>query len=223
MCEAHDWLRPDRWESRPSARRQRAMKTNITLLAFAASLLCAPAAFAGLIVSAPVDVVGNLPAATFIADRYGTNTYKDWGNEPYVAVNPLNTSEILVSSFSYSSSSTSSGANVFYSTNGGTSWTSQFSVPAPANDDVVPNDWNFAYNSAGVLHGSILGGGNIYQGATANPTSLAAWSYTGGGAPINTVSRGTSDQPWIALQGTNVFVAYDAFQAGFVNPTEHVA
>ena len=191
------------------------MKTNITLLAFAASLLCAPAAFAGLIVSAPVDVVGNLPAATFIADRYGTNTYKDWGNEPYVAVNPLNMSEILVSSFSYSSSSTSSGANVFYSTNGGTSWTSQFSVPAPANGVVVPNDWNFAYNSAGVLHGTILGGGNIYQGATSDPTSLAAWSYTGGGTPINVAaSARNADQPWIALSGSRVFVAYDDFHSG---------
>ena len=73
-----------------------------------------------------------------------------------------------------------------------------------------------------MLHGTILGGGNIYQGATANPTSLAAWNYTGGGTAINTVSPGTSDQPWIALHGTNVYVAYDAFQAGFVNPTERV-
>jgi hypothetical protein len=75
-----------------------------------------------------------------------------------------------------------------------------------------------------VLHGTILGSdGNIYQGASTNPTSLAAWSYTGGGTPINTASRGLSDQPWLTLSGSNVFVAYDAFQAGFVNPTERVA
>ena len=199
-------------------------KTYFKLLAFAPGLLAAPAAVAGIIVSAPVDVIGNLPLAQFTADGYATNTYKDWGNEPYVAVNPLNTSEIFVSSFSYSTSSTSSGANVFRSTNGGTSWSSLFTVPAPANGVTIPNDWNFAYNSAGVLHGTILGSdGNIYQGATANPTSLAAWSYTGGGTPINTASRGLSDQPWITLSGSNVFVAYDAFQAGFVNPTERVA
>jgi hypothetical protein len=191
------------------------MKTKFKLFAFAASLLFAPAAFAGLIVSAPVDVIGNLSLSQFTTLGYGTNTYKDWGNEPYVAVNPLNTSQILVSSFSYGTSSTSAGANVFYSTNGGTGWTSQFSVPAPASGVGIPNDWNFAYNSAGVLHGTILGGGNIYQGATANPTSLAAWTYTGGGTPINiAASAGNADQPWIALSGSRVFVAYDDFHSG---------
>src|SRR5437667_10693046 len=191
-------------------------KTYFKLLAFAPRLLAAPAAVAGIIVSAPVDVIGNLPLAQFTADGYATNTYKDWGNEPYVAVNPLNTSEIFVSSFSYSTSSTSSGANVFRSTNGGTSWSSLFTVPAPANGVTIPNDWNFAYNSAGVLHGTILGSsGNIYQGATANPTSLAAWSYTGGGTPINTaLSLTHADQPWISLSGNRVFVAYDDFHSG---------
>ena len=166
----------------------------LRLFAAAPGLLMAPAAFAGLIVSAPVDVIGNLPAATFTGLGYGTRSYKDWGNEPYVAVNPVNTNEVFVSSFSFSTSSTSSGANAFFSTNGGSSWTSQFSVPAPANGVTIPNDWTFAYNSAGILHGTVLGGGNIYQGATANPTSLAAWSYTGGGTPINpTASAGSAD------------------------------
>lgn len=97
----------------------------------------------------------------------------------------------------------------------------QFSVPAPSNGVTIPNDWRFEYNSAGVLHGAILGGGNIFQGATGNPTSLAGWSYTGGGTPINTaVSRGNADQPWIALQGNNVFVAYDDFHS---NTGERVA
>ncbi len=193
----------------------------LKLFAVAPALLVAPAAFAGLIVSAPVDVIGNLPAATFTSLGYGTNTYKDWGNEPFVAVNPLNTNQAFISSFSFSTSSTSSGANVFFSTTGGSSWTSQFSVPAPANGVRIPNDWNFAYNSAGTLHGTVLGGGNIYQGATADPTSLAAWSYTGGGTPINTAfSAGKADQPWIALQGARVFVAYDDFHS---NTAERVA
>ena len=118
---------------------------------------------AGLIVGTPIDVIGNLPAAQFIGDRYGTNTYKDWGNEPYVAVNPTNPNDVFVSSFAYNTSSTTSGANVFYSTNGGTNWTSLFTVPSPVNGLTIPNDWTFAYNGAGALHGTILGGGNIYQ------------------------------------------------------------
>jgi len=192
------------------------MKAIFKLFAFASGLLAAPAAIAGIVVSAPVDVIGNLPLAQFTADGYGTNTYKDWGNEPFVAVNPLNTSEIFVSSFSYGTSTTSSGANVFRSTNGGTSWTSLFTVPAPANGVGIPRDWNFTYNSAGVLHGSLLGSdGNIYQGATSNPTSLAAWSYTGGGTPINTaLSLTRADQPWLALSGSRVAVAYDDFHSG---------
>ena len=194
----------------------------LRLFAIAAGLLVAPAAFAGLIVSAPVDVIGNLPVARFTMAGYGTRAYKDWGNEPFVAVNPLNTNDVFISSFSFSTATSASGdANVFYSTNGGANWTSQFSVPAPVNGVTIPNDWTFAYDSAGTLHSAILGARNIYQGATANPTSAAAWSYTGGGTRINTVaSTGNADQPWIALQGTEVFVAYDDFHS---NTGERVA
>ena len=49
----------------------------LRLFAVAPGLLIAPAAFAGLIVSAPVDVIGNLPAATFTGLGYGTRSYKD--------------------------------------------------------------------------------------------------------------------------------------------------
>jgi hypothetical protein len=92
------------------------------LFVLAAGLLGAPAAVAGLIVSAPVDVIGNLPAARFTMAGYGTRAYKDWGNEPFVAVNPLNTNDVFISSFSFKTSQSISGdANVFYSTNGGAS------------------------------------------------------------------------------------------------------
>jgi hypothetical protein len=184
------------------------------LLVLAAGMLMAPPVFAGLIVDAPVDVIGNLSAGRFTMVGYGTRPYKDWGNEPFVAVNPLNTNDVFISSFSFNTAGSLSGdANVFYSTNGGANWTSQFSVPPPARGVTIPSDWTFAYDSSGILHGAILGGEpapNVYQGMTANPTSANAWSYTGGGTPINTVaSTGHADQPWIAVQGGKVFVAYD--------------
>ena len=189
----------------------------LKLSAFAATLLTAPAAFAGLIVGAPVDVVGNLPLATFVGNNFATQSYKDWGNEPFVAVNPTNTNDIVVSSFAFETPRNSQ-ASIFYSTNGGTSWTLQKTIPPPSVSVGVPRDWNFTYNSSGVLHGTILGSdGNIYQGATTNPTSLAAWSYTGGGAPINTAASLThADQPWLALNRSNVFVGYDVFASGTV-------
>jgi len=190
--------------------------------ALAIVLHSAPAAWAGpLLLNPVVDVIGNIPLSQFTADGYATNTYKDWGNEPYIAVNPLNPSEMVVSSFSYGTSSTTGGANIFYSTTGGASWTSQFTVPAPAAGVGIANDWNFSYDSAGVLHAAVLGGCsnnadtcNVYQGSTTNPTSLAAWTWTGGGTPINTsASAGNADQPWIATQGGKVFIGYDDFHS----------
>src|SRR5262245_13969906 len=111
----------------------------LKLLAVAPGLLAAPATFADLLVSAPIDLIGTLPVATFTGLGYATRLYKDWGNEPFVAVNPLDTNDIFISSFAFSTSSTTSGANVFYSTNGGSSWTAQFSVPSPASGLTIPN------------------------------------------------------------------------------------
>jgi hypothetical protein len=178
-------------------------------------MLPASEAFASLIVRAPVDVIGNLPLTEFTASRYGTRPYKDWGNEPSVAVDPANPNNIVISSFSFGTSSTGGGANILYSTTGGSSWTSQFSVPAPAAGVGIPNDWRFLYDDSGALHGGVLGGCdacNVFHGTTADPTSLAGWTWTGGGAPINTpASTGRADQPWITLRGSNVFIAYDDF------------
>jgi hypothetical protein len=182
--------------------------------AFAMGLLSAPAAFADLIVGVPIDVVGNLPTATFVGDHFATQSYKDWGNEPFVAVNPINPNDIVISSFSFGAPRNPDAA-LFYSTNGGSNWTLQFTVPQPSPSVAIPNDWTFAYDSGGTLHGAVLGGGNIYQGMTTNPSSLAAWSWTGGGTQINTApSSGRADQPWIALQGGDVYVAYNDLHSG---------
>ncbi len=194
-------------------------------------VLAMSAASAGVTINAPVDVIGNLFAGQFAADGYGTNTYKDWGNEPSVTVNPLNPMQIVVSSFSYGTNTTTNGANYFYSTNGGALWNSVFTAPSPRPGVGIPNDWRFAYDSGGLLHAAALGGCsanntcNIYHGTTTSPTSLAAWTWTGGNGTatqINTVlnplSAGFADQPWIAVQsggaGGKVFVGYDDFHAG---------
>lgn len=195
------------------------MKNFPKLVAVLSGLLAAPASMASFILNAPVDVIGNLPLATFTSNNYANTADKDRGNEPYVAVNPVNPNEIVVSSFSFGTSSTTTGAEIFYSTNAGVSWTSQRTVPAPANGVLIPDDWNFAYDSAGVLHGAVLGSRgsnvNIYQGATTDPTSLAAWSWTGGGTNINNAhSANNADQPWLAVQGGKVFVGYDDFNGG---------
>ena len=95
----------------------------------------------------------------------------------------------------------------------------------PASNVRIPNDWRFAYDAAGTLHGLVLGGCssgcNVYQGSTTNPTSPAAWSWTGGGAPINiAASASHADQPWLAIGGGKIFAAYDDFHS---NSGERVA
>lgn len=193
------------------------MKASIGLspAAFAAALLVTSPAFAGLTVNAAIDVIGHLSSADFTGNGYGTNSYKDWGNEPSVAVNPLNPNQILVSSFAYGSGP-SSGADVFYSSNGGQSWTSSFTITQPGSVN-IPNDWRFAYDSAGTLHGAVLGGCNncnIYAGSSANPNG-AGWTWSGGGAAINSAgSANVADQPWLAVSGSKVYVAYDSFAGG---------
>jgi hypothetical protein len=195
----------------------------LRLSALAAGLLAPATAFAGLIVSAPIDVVGNLPLAQFVGDNFATQAYKDWGNEPYVTVNPTNTNQIVVSSFAFGAPP-NADASFFYSTNGGTSWTAQFSVPQPSAAVTIPTDWNFDYDSAGTLHAAVLGcsgakcaNNNVYFGTTTNPTTPAAWTWTNAGAQINTApSSGNADQPWLKLSGNNVLVAYDDFHASVV-------
>jgi hypothetical protein len=118
------------------------------LFALAPGLLAAPATFASLVVNAPIDVLGNLPLATFVGDHLATQNHKDWGNEPFVAVNPTNTNEIVVSSFAFGTARNPDAA-LFYSTNGGTSWTLQFTVPSSSAGVAIPNDWTFAYDSTG--------------------------------------------------------------------------
>ena len=181
------------------------------------SAIGAPAG-AALVVNAPIDVIGNLSPGDFTDNGYGTNTYNDWGNEPSVAFNPVNTNHLLVSSFAYGSSSTT-GADVFSSANAGTSWSSQFTITQPSSTVGIPNDWRFVFNGAGTLHGAVLGGCNtcnVYAGSSTNPTG-AGWTWSGGGASINTAaSAGSADQPWIAGSPSNpnqVFVAYDDFHS----------
>ncbi|HEX9255098.1 MAG TPA: hypothetical protein VF938_06115, partial [Candidatus Angelobacter sp.] len=61
--------------------------------AIAAALTVVKAAQA---VAPPVDVVGHLSSSEF-ASYIAPQSYRDWGNEPCIAVNPTNPQEIVIS------------------------------------------------------------------------------------------------------------------------------
>src|SRR5207244_2620229 len=105
-----------------------------------------------------VDVVGNLLLSDFNSYIGPVTTYKDWGNEPSIAVNPVDPTKIVISSFAYGTSGgTQPGASIWYSTNGGASWGLRAPVTSPVPGVVtVPRDWTFAYDSLGNLHAAVL-------------------------------------------------------------------
>ena len=193
-------------------------------LLLALSVPCGPALGAPVI----LDVVGRLPLPEYQAYIAG-RSYKDWGNEPAVTVNPLDPRQLVLSGFGYSTSG-GGRASLWTSGDAGASWNIRFPVTAPAPGVVVPADWNFAYDNRGVLHGAALGrDNNIYQGYTANPNAdgvggraPSTWQWTPGRVNLAADSAGTSDQPWIAVSGSTVHVGYDNFDAAFGRVQERV-
>ena len=193
--------------------------------------LLALAAPCGTALGVPIiaDVVGRLPQPEYQAYIAG-RSYKDLGNEPAVAVNPLDPRQIVVSSFTGYYTIGAGRTALWTSGDGGASWNIRFPVTAPAAGVVVPADWNFAYDNQGVLHGAALGrDNNIYQGFTANPNAdgvsgrpASTWQWTPGRINLAGDSAGTSDQPWIAVSGSMVHVGYDNFDAPFGRVQERV-
>src|SRR6266508_3470768 len=157
-----------------------------------------------------------------------TDTFND--GETSIAVNPLNSREIVISAFS---GSWGTNAPIWHSTNGGQTWTKRFTVPVPpgvTGTAGCPCDQAFDFGRNNVLYGTFLtslptspttSDTNVYSGSTTNPASAASWSWwVSGGVAQKTNSVATSinnaDQPWLLHnRGTgsgtneNVHVAFD--------------
>jgi hypothetical protein len=158
----------------------------------------------------------------------------DAGNEPAITANPLNPSQIVLTSFSGSNWFAGGNASLFYSGDGGATWTFTFSVPPPpgtTNAANCPCDQTMDWGRNGILYGTFLhvGGGvqTVFSAQTSNPADPSAWVYRapgGVGQATNLPSLIYVDQPWIGsgpLPGdngvTNVAVAYDNFDSTFSN------
>ncbi len=112
---------------------------------------------------------------------------------------------------------------MFYSSNGGSSWSTQYTITPPSPTVGIPADWRFAYDSGGTLHAAILGTSgpsgsnvNLYVGSSSSSTG-PGWTWTNSGGPVNTVNNPASlnnvNQPWIAVSSANVYAAYTDFNS----------
>jgi hypothetical protein len=178
--------------------------------------------------AAVVDVLGNLGASDFNA-YIAPQSYRDWGNEPSVVVNPTNPQEIIISSFAYGSWISSSTAQLWHSTDGGNSWFVSFSMPTPfLGGTFFVDDQIFAYDNSGMLHCALLaydsgsGSDAVFHGVTSNPNNSSSWAWNSTPVAADNPS-GFVDQPWIAVSGNTVAVAYDNFNSSFTFSEERVA
>jgi hypothetical protein len=162
-----------------------------------------------------VDVVVNNTNATLKT----TDAFND--GEPTIAINPLNPNQISLTAFSGGW-----GANsvLWNSTDGGTTWAKESTIPAPPGIAATgcPCDQAIDYGRGNRLSGTFLtatGGTNVYSGTTTNPANAASWNWFGN--PVqrtNFTGVNNSDQPWLLVNRDptiaaqdNVYVAYDNF------------
>lgn len=185
----------------------------------------------------PMAPSSALPQAfppVFLRDTVVSNTDTTLNNtdiqndgECSIAINPENPDEIVISAFSGGW-----GANsvIWYSSDGGGTWTREFSIPAPPGVPAAlgcPCDQAFDYGRGGLLSGTFLVGSsasnnaNIISGTTSDPTSSASWNWllsSGVAQFTNSAGLNNADQPWLLVNRDpsnpaqdNVYVAYDDF------------
>jgi len=150
-----------------------------------------------------------------------TNTDLFNDGELSIAINPGNHDEIVMTSFG---GVWGAVAPQWHSTDGGVTWTKEFTIPAPPGIPAAgcPCDQTIDYGRSNLLFGTFLTvPTNVYSASTSNPSNVASWSwFLSGGAAVRTnqVAVNNADQPWLLVNRDprhpgqdNVYVAYDDF------------
>ncbi len=178
----------------------------------------------------PTRIRPTLPTAifptAFVADVVVNNTNPnltttDTNNdgEPSIAIDPNNPNEIVISAFS---GSWGANAPIWHSTDGGSNWTKQFTVPAPPGIPGAagcPCDQALDFDRNNGVSGTFLTSVDIFSGTTTDPTQSTVWNWLvqmGVTQRTNNVTTASIDQPWLLVNRDpsnasqdNVYVAYD--------------
>jgi hypothetical protein len=174
-----------------------------------------------------------------------TNTDHFGDTEPSIAINPVSCIEgtavltlhgcqqIVILAFSGAWGGAGTFAPLWYTTNGGTQWTKEQTIPVPPNVAAsgCPCDQDPDWGPNNQLSATFLTvPTNVYTGTTTNPADSTAWNwFTSGGVAqrTNQFGVGAADQPWMLVNRdpdnpaqTNVYVDYDDFNGA---PDMHVA
>jgi hypothetical protein len=154
---------------------------------------------------------------------------EDRGNEPSLAVNPLDPSHLVLTSFTGSDWGINGGpSTLFYSSDAGATWSLLQVIPRPpgtTTDVNCPCDQTVDWGRDGQLYATFLWSNTgdtervIYSAQTPTPDVAGSWVYrtSGGQAQITSLPGLTwEDQPWLASgpvsetqPATNACVAYD--------------
>jgi uncharacterized repeat protein (TIGR01451 family) len=186
----------------------------------AALLALLPVAQIAQVASAP-PAAAALPAA-YVVDPAVNNTVANFatsdtkgGSEPSGALNPANPQQAVMTSFSFG---WGTNAPLWYTGDGGQTWTKEFSIPAPPGRPTgCPCDQTVDYGRNGTLFGTFLinnpgGGDDIASGSTTDPTQASSWSWNGNPAQLTNPdgsNPGITDQPWIIVNRDSTTAAND--------------
>jgi hypothetical protein len=129
---------------------------------------------------------------------------------------------------SFSGSWAAGNAPLWFSSDGGRTWTKQFTIPPPPGlASACPCDQTIDYSRTGSLFGTFLslstaGTLEVVTGDSPDPTTASAWQWRGDPVQLtNNAHPGDADQPWLTLAPDpaappidDAHVAYDDFGAG---------
>jgi hypothetical protein len=140
--------------------------------------------------------------------------------EPSIAIDPTIPDQIVITAFS---GIWGANAPIWYSGDGGITWTKKFSIPAPPGIQSAVNgpfDQTVDYGRGSLMFGTFLSANpfDVYTASTIKPLKPAFWNWPlSGGITQRTNSYviGFADQPWILVNPNPTIPSQDNVYVGY--------